>query len=180
MTRFAKCHQICFFVCSASFKRKDVMYFLGWRQPSLLLTLFAQRVCLNVFVSYASPSCPITLATVIRTFVFVVASVHHPGVFLAVTSVGKFGTAGVTARFLRLGWHWLPPHGYKKSLHGLLHTGFRFILSQLYYSTTARRSCCDKCGQTWSTFRFFKTFYCVIPKLLIIPSSTFTIVVSLK
>ena len=132
------------------------MYFLGGCQPSVLRTLFTQRMCLNVFVSYASPSCPITLATVIRTFVFVIASVHHPGVFLAVTSVGKFGTAGVTARLLWLGWHWLPPHGYKKSLHGLLHTGFRFILSQLYYSTTARRSCCDKCGQTWSTFRFFK------------------------
>ena len=112
------------------FQGKDVVYFLGGCQSSVSFTFLAQRMCLDVSVSYASPSCPITLATVIRTFVFVIASVHHPGVFLAVTSVGKLGTAGVTARFLWFGWPWLPPFGYKKSPYG-------FATTQASYSCSA-------------------------------------------
>ena len=74
--------------------------FLGGGKPSVLFTLLAEWVLLDVLVSDTPPSRPITLATVIRTFVFVISSVHHPGVLLAITSVGELGATGKAARFL--------------------------------------------------------------------------------
>jgi len=72
-------------------------------------------VGLDVSVSYPAPGIPIPLATVVWTFVLVIASVHHPGVFLAVTVVGKEGAAGETTGLLWFGWHVGIPPLHKKS-----------------------------------------------------------------
>jgi hypothetical protein len=94
-------------VSATFFEGKDVVNFFGRGKPFVLFTFLTQRVLLDVLVSDTPPSRPITLATVIRTFVFVVSSVHHPGVLLAITSVGELGATGKATRFLGFRRHWV-------------------------------------------------------------------------
>ena len=90
-------------MCTTFVDGEDVVNFFCRGQTFGFQALLTQGMCLYISVTDFSPTGAVTLVTVVWTFVFVVLSVHHPGVFLAVTSVGKFGTAGVTARFLWLG-----------------------------------------------------------------------------
>lgn len=94
------------------------MNFLGWGHATMLQALLAERVGLDVSVSYPSPHCTITLATVIRTFIFVIASVHHSGVFLAVAGVSQFGAAGECTRLLGFDGHGCLLSGIAKACMG--------------------------------------------------------------
>ena len=90
----------------------------------MLQALLAERVGFDVFVSYPSPRSTVPFRGIIGSLVLVVPGVHHLGVFLTVTVVGEFGTAGVTARLLGFGRH----GGYllsgKQKARMVSHTGF--------------------------------------------------------
>ena len=94
-----------FIVSAAFFKGNDVVNFFCRGQALLLQTFLAERVGIDVSVSYPSPRSTVTFRGIIGTLVLVVPGVHHLGVFLTVTVVGELGTAGVTARLLGFGRH---------------------------------------------------------------------------
>ena len=96
----AQAHEVTVVVGATLAQRKDVMYFLGGRQPPVSFTLFAQRVCGEVAGadSFPRPSVPSRCSGV--TQVLVVNMLVVLFVFRTVSFVREVGTAGIRARML--------------------------------------------------------------------------------
>ena len=95
VTGLAKGNQIVFCMGTALGKRNLVVYLLGWHQPSVLLAQLADRVLLHIAVSDAFPGTSIPAAYSRVPVVLLVAFGFYLGVFLAESSIGQLGAAGI-------------------------------------------------------------------------------------
>ena len=87
MAAFTQRHEISRVVCASVCQRQDVMHFLGRRQSSFLLALFAQRMRLNITRANPSPCTTVTLAGVWIPLIFVVMMLGNLLVLVAVPSI---------------------------------------------------------------------------------------------
>ena len=97
VTGLAKGDQIISCVSATLGKRNLVMYLLGWRQPSVLLAQLADGMLLHIAVPDAFPSPSIPAAYSWVPIVLLVALGLCLGVFLAESSIGQLGAAGIGA-----------------------------------------------------------------------------------
>ena len=122
----AKRHEILLGVLAAVRERKDVVYLLGGRQPTLLLALLAQRVRPDVAVADALPASPIAFVAGGIALVMIVVLVHDALMLGAVLLThGEPAAAGIGTGTFRFHWHRVHlPSGQKKSPAGSLLQGF--------------------------------------------------------
>ena len=132
MTALTKRHEIICVVGTPVCKRKDVMHFLGRRQPAFLLALFAQRMRGDVSITDSFPCSTVTLVGVRIALVFVVMALSNLPVLIAISTVGQPAAAGIGAGALRFSWHWCASlSGIRKATVGFLPRWLASILSTL-------------------------------------------------
>jgi len=106
MAGLTQSHEVTRFITSALGEREDVVYLFSGSERSLLLALLAKRVCLDVTVSDALPSTPVSFIRRRVTFVLVVVFVY---LFLMFGTVllahSKPTAAGISAGTLWFVWH---------------------------------------------------------------------------
>lgn len=107
MTASAEAHQVAFIIRSAFGDRFDVMHFLYGNVSSVLQTLLAERVLLDVACSYLSPLAAVPLVSVVAAGEVVVVLPHlffmSRAVLLAIFS--EVAAAWVTTGTLWFPWH---------------------------------------------------------------------------
>ena len=121
VTGFAKGNQIRSCVGAALGKRNLVMYLLGWRQPSVLLAQLADGMLLHIAVPDAFPGPSIPAAYSWVPVVLFVALGFCLGVFLAESSIGQFGAAGIGTRALGFCGHHVTLLSGQKNSHCKFH-----------------------------------------------------------
>ena len=104
---FAKSYEVALLVASAFGERKDVVYLFGRSELALLLTLFTERMRLDVAVTDSFPSTTISFVGSGVTFVLIVMFVHS---FLMLGTVllafSKPTAAGISTGTFRFVGHW--------------------------------------------------------------------------
>ena len=133
MAALTQRHEIVFIVRTAVCQRQDVMHFLGRRQSSCLLALFAQRMRLNITRANPSPCTTVTLAGVWIPLIFVVMMLGNLPVFIAIPAISQSATAGVGAGTLGSLRHLAASSGQTKSHRGFLPGGCRILFR--YHNT---------------------------------------------
>jgi hypothetical protein len=117
VTGFTEGHEIVLLIAAAFGERKDVVYLFGRSELTLFLTLFTERMRLDVAVTDTLPSTTVSLVGSRVTFVLIVMFVHC--LFMLGTVLPAFSkptAAGVSTRTL-----WFVRHrftslsGHKKS-----------------------------------------------------------------
>ena len=105
VTRLTERHEIMHIVGAALTERKHMVYFLGWRQPTSLLALLAERVRLDEAVADTLPASTVALVCLRLTLEVIVMMVHLLLMLGAVKTARQLRTAGVLARALWFLWH---------------------------------------------------------------------------
>ena len=121
VTGFAKGDQIISCVSATFRKRNLVMYLLGWRQPSVLLAQLADGMLLHIAVPDAFPGPSIPAAYSWIPVVLLVAFGFYLGVFLAESSIGQLGAAGIGTGALGLLRHHVTLLSGQKNSHCKFH-----------------------------------------------------------
>lgn len=127
VTGLAKGNQIISCMGTALGKRNLVVYLLGRRQPSVLLAQLADGMLLHIAVpdAFPGPSIPATYSWV--PVVLLVAPGFYLGVFLAESSIGQLGAAGVGTGALGLFGHHVTLLSGRKKPHRI--SPVRFLCS---------------------------------------------------
>jgi len=125
VTRFTKSHEIALLIAAALRERANVVHFLGRGKPILFLTLFTERMRLDVTVTDTLPSTTVSLVGSRVTFVLIVMFVHC---FLMLGTVllafSKPTAAGISTGTFWFVGHWFTSlSGHKKSHQGFLQGG---------------------------------------------------------
>ena len=97
VARFADGHEVAFGIGPASVDWQNVMHFLNGSDSSFLQAAFAERMFLDVPVSDSLPLASVFFVMVWRTFICVVLLSSFRLVFLTIGSIGKVGTAWISA-----------------------------------------------------------------------------------
>jgi len=105
VTRLTERHEIMHIVGAALTERKHMVYLLGWRQPTSLLALLAERVRLDEAVADTLPRTTVPFVRLRLTLEMIVMIVRLSLMLLAVKTVRQLRTAGVLARALWFLWH---------------------------------------------------------------------------
>ena len=122
MAAMTQRHKIVLSVGATTRKRKNVVNFLGRRQLALLLTLLAERVCLDVAVTDSFPATAVALVGLGVTLVLIVLFVHDLlmlGTVLLTYSEPTAAGIG-TGTFWFVG-HWFTSLGIRKALRDYSH-----------------------------------------------------------
>ena len=105
VTRLTERHEVMHIVGAALTERKHMVYLLGWRQPTSLLALLAERVRLDEAVADTLPRTTVPFVRLRLTLEMIVMIVRLSLMLLAVKTVRQLRTAGVLARALWFLWH---------------------------------------------------------------------------
>ena len=109
------------------------MYFRCYHDQPPPLAHLAQRMHLDVAVSYLAPLCAVTNRQIVWAFVLVVPLVHEPLVFLAILLVREVWATWESARLFRFPGHSSLPNKEKR-LRVLL-KALLAIFCRLYHTT---------------------------------------------
>lgn len=105
VTTLTQSHQVIPVMCTTFSKWQLVVYLFNGYKHSLLVTLLAEGVGLDVAVTDAFPRSSVPSPRSRVTVVLLVTLVLFPLVFLAEPSFSKVGTTGVVAGVFCFSWH---------------------------------------------------------------------------
>jgi hypothetical protein len=108
MAGFTESHEVALLVAAALGEREDVVYLFGRCERSLLLTLFTERMELDVAVTDAFPGTTVSFIGIGVAFVPVVLSSHF---FLMLGAV-LLAVCKPTAAGVSTGTLWFVGHGF--------------------------------------------------------------------
>ena len=136
VTRLAQRHEIVGTAATTFGERENMVHLLGGCQLTMLPTLFAQWMRLDISVAYAFPCTTISFVGFRLTLEMIIMTRCLPLMLRAIQSVRQLGTAGVLTRPLWFLRHEVTSLGHNKSPGGLLPRGSalfwfpKYILSQ--------------------------------------------------